>query len=464
MTAAARGRAMRNNDFSRGPVWKCVLMQAVPLTIAQLVQMLYNVVDRIYIGHMGDGSSLALTGIGLTFPIVTLVMAFTSLFGMGGVPVFAVERGAGNDAKAGRILGNAFTMLLISGVSLTVLCYAFHRPILFAFGASEASFVYASDYLRIYLIGTVFTVLATGLNGYINAQGYPGIGMASVVIGAVVNIALDPLFIFALGMGVKGAATATVISQALSALWVLGFLTSKRAIVPLKKNNMKLDKTIVKDIGKLGLSNFVFSATTCAVQITCNTMLQMYGGDIYVGVMTVANSIREIVSLPLMGIVNGALPVISYNYGAKAYDRARAGIRFNAIVGFIYTLTAWLLMLLLPGAFIGIFTDDPEVISAGVPMLHIYFFGFVFMAMQFTGQTSFQSVKDAKHAVFFSLLRKAIIVIPLTLILPAVGMGVKGVFLAEPISNVVGGSACFLTMYFTVYRRLKKSEESGVRS
>lgn len=456
MTAGTSGRAMRNNDFSRGPVWKCVLIQAVPLTIAQLVQMLYNIVDRIYIGHLGDGNSLALTGIGLTFPIVTLVGAFTALFGIGGVPVFAVERGAGNDEKAGRILGNAFTLLLLSGVSLTALGYAFNRPILYAFGASDASFVYASDYLRIYLIGTVFTVLATGLNGYINAQGYPGIGMASVIIGAAVNIALDPLFIFVLGMGVRGAAAATVISQALSAAWVLGFLFSKRAIIPIKKSNLKLDKSIVLDIGKLGLSNFVFQATTCGVQITCNTMLQAYGGDIYVGVMTVANSIREIVSLPLLGIVNGALPVISYNYGAKVYDRARAGIRFNAIVGFLYTLGAWLLMLFFPHFFIRIFTDDPAVIEAGAPMLRIYFFGFVFMAMQFTGQTSFQSVKDAKHAVFFSLLRKAIIVIPLTLILPAVGLGTKGVFLAEPVSNVIGGSACFLTMYFTVYRKLGK--------
>lgn len=445
---------LRNNDFSQGPVWKCVLAQAIPLMIAQLVQLLYNVVDRIYIGHMGDGQSLALTGIGLTFPIVTLVIAFAALFGTGGVPLFASERGAGDDAKAGRILGNSFLLLLISGGVLTVLCYLFHRPILFAFGASEASFVYASDYLRIYLIGTVFSVLATGLNGYINAQGFPTVGMASVVIGAVVNIALDPLFIFAFNMGVAGAAAATVISQGLSAVWVLGFLFSKHAIVPLKKNNIKLEKAIVRDISKLGASSFVFQATACGVQVACNTMLQAYGGDLYVGVMTVASSIREIFSLPVMGVVNGAMPVISYNYGAGAYDRARAGIRFNAAAGLGYTVAAWVLMLLLPRFFIGIFTDDPAVMEAGVPMLHIYFFGFAFMALQFTGQTTFQSVKDAKHAIFFSLLRKAIIVIPLTLILPAVGLGVKGVFLAEPISNVIGGTACFATMYVTVYRRL----------
>ena len=452
--STTRHKKLKNNDFSQGPVWKCVLAQAIPLMIAQLVQLLYNVVDRIYIGHLGDGSSLALTGIGLTFPIVTLVMAFTALFGMGGVPLFAVERGAGNDEKAGRILGNAFVLLLISGCVLTALCYLFHRPILFAFGASETSFAYASDYLRIYLIGTVFSVIATGLNGYINAQGYPGIGMTSVVIGAVVNIALDPLFIFVLGWGVAGAAAATVISQGLSAAWVLGFLCSKHATIPIKKNNMHLNKEIVRDISKLGVSSFVFQATACGVQVACNTMLQAYGGDLYVGVMTVANSIREIFSLPVMGIVNGALPVISYNYGARAFDRARRGIRFNAVVGLIYTLVAWLLMLLFPRFFIGIFTDDPAALEAGTEMLHIYFFGFAFMALQFTGQTTFQSVKDARHAVFFSLLRKAFIVIPLTLLLPAVGFGVRGVFLAEPISNVIGGSACFLTMYFTVYRKL----------
>ena len=449
-----RTHRLKQNDFSQGPVWRCVLVQAVPLMIAYLVQLLYNVIDRVYIGHMGEGQSLALTGIGLAFPIVTLIAAFTALFGMGGVPFFAAKRGEGRDDEAGRILGNSFLLLLISGAALTVLCYLLHRPILFAFGASEQSFGYASDYLRIFLIGTVFSSLATGLNGYINAQGFPGIGMASVVIGAVCNILLDPLFIFTFGLGVSGAAAATVISQALSALWVLAFLFSKRAVVPLKKNNIRLNADVVRDITRLGLSGFMFQATACAVQIACNATLQSFGGDVYVGVMTVANSIREILSMPVMGIVNGAMPVISYNYGAGAYDRARAGIRFGFLAGSAYTLVSWLVMLLFPRALIGIFTDDAAILEAAVPMLHIYFFGFVFMALQFSGQTTFQSVKDAKHAIFFSLLRKAVIVVPLTLILPAAGFGVKGVFLAEPISNVVGGTACFVTMYVTVYRRL----------
>ena len=455
---------LRNVDFSKGPVWRCVLAQAVPLTIAQLVQLLYNIIDRIYIGHMDGSDSLALTGLGLTFPVITLIAAFSALFGMGGVPLFSVERGAGNDNKAARILGNSFTLLLLSGGALTVLMYLFHRPLLFLFGASEASFVYAGAYLRVYLIGTVFSMLATGLNGYISAQGFPGVGMASVIIGAAVNIILDPIFIFALDLGVAGAAAASVISQALSAAWVLGFLRSKHAVVPLKKNNIRLCAEIVRDISKLGLSNFIMSATACAVQIACNTTLQAYGGDLYVGVMTVANSIREVFMLPVMGMINGAQPVIGYNYGARDHERARAGIRFNTFAGSAYTLLAWLAILLFPAPLIGMFTGDPAVAEAGVPLLHIYFFGFVFMALQFSGQTAFQSVKDAKHAIFFSLLRKAVIVVPLTLILPALGFGIKGVFLAEPISNVIGGTACFVTMMLTVYRRLSKSgaDEKGV--
>ena len=458
MSASTR-KPPRVNDFSRGPVWKCVLIQAVPLVIAQLVQLLYNIVDRIYIGHMGEGQSLALTGIGLTLPVVTLIMAFSALFGMGGVPLFSIERGAGNNDKAGRILGDSFLLLVISAGALTLLGYLFHRPIMFAFGASEESFVYAGEYLRIYLIGTLFSMLSTGLNGYINAQGFPGIGMISVVIGAAVNIALDPLFIFALGMGVAGAAAATVISQGLSAAWVLAFLLSDKAMIPLKKNNIRLDKQITKDITKLGFSSFIVQATAFAVQITCNTTLQAYGGDLYVGVMTVANSMREIFTLPVMGIINGAQPVISYNYGAGDYERTREAIRFNTLAGTVYTAFAWLMILLFPGFFISIFTDDPAILSVGAPLMRSYFFGFVFMALQFSGQSAFQSLNDARHAIFFSLLRKAIIVVPLTLLLPAAGFGVNGVFYAEPVSNIIGGTACFTTMMLTVYRRLDKKKE-----
>ena len=445
-----------SNDFSKGPVWKCILSQGIPLMIAQLVQLCYNVVDRIYIGHMGDGESLALTGVGLTFPVITLIMAFTALFGMGGVPLFSMARGAGNSDRAEKILGNSCALLLTASGALMLLGYLFCRPILFAFGASEDSYVYARQYLNIYLLGTVFSMTTTGLNGYINAQGFPRIGMLSIVLGAVTNILLDPIFIFALDMGVSGAALATVISQGVSSLWVLRFLTGPRATVPLSVRNLRIDPAVTREIFKLGTANFIMQGTNFLVQVSCNSTLQSYGGDLYVGIMTVTNSIREIFMLPISGLVNGAQPVISFNYGAKAYDRVRSGIRFNTFVGAAYTLLAWLLIYLFPGFWFRVFSDDLQIVAAGTQVLRIYFFGFVFMALQFAGQTTFQALGDAKHAIFFSLLRKAFIVVPLTLLLPRVGFGVEGVFLAEPVSNVLGGLACYLTMRLTVYRRLEQ--------
>ena len=444
----------KKNDFSKGPVWKCIVLQAVPLTIAQLVQLLYNVVDRVYIGHMGDGNSIALTGVGLTFPIVTLIMAFTALFGVGGVPLFSMARGAGEEEEAGKIMGNAFALLLVSSGVLMAFSYLFCRPILFMFGASEASYVYAEAYLKIYLIGTPFSMVTTGMNGYINAQGFPRIGMLTTVLGAVINIILDPIFIFGLDMGVSGAALATVISQFISAVWVLRFLTGQNILIKLQKKNVVLNKVISKDIFKLGMSNFIMHGTNCVVQVVCNKTLQGHGGDIYVGIMTVLNSIREIFMLPISGIVNGSQPVVSFNYGAKAYERVKSGIRFNTWIGFLYTMLAWALVFALPRFWFGIFSDDLQMLDLGVDALRIYFFGFVFMALQFAGQSTFQALGDAKHAITFSLLRKVIIVVPLTIILPMAGLGVKGVFLAEPISNAVGGLACYLTMRMTVYKKL----------
>lgn len=446
--------AKSRNDFSKGPVWKCIILQAVPLTIAQLVQLLYNVIDRIYIGHMGNGNSIALTGVGLTFPIVTLIMAFTALFGMGGVPLFSMARGAKDTEKAERIMGNSFALLVVSSVILMIVSYTFCRPILFLFGASDASYVYAEEYLRIYLVGTLFSMLTTGLNGYISAQGFPKTGMLTTILGAVINIILDPVFIFVFDMGVAGAALATVISQVISAAWVLHFLTGKKVVIRLKKSCIRFNKTITKNIFKLGMSNFIMQGTNCIVQIVCNTTLQSYGGDVYVGIMTVLNSVREIFMLPISGIVNGAQPVISFNYGAKDYDRVKSGIRFNTLIGFAYTMLAWAFVFIFPKFWFGIFSDDVQMIEMGIGALRIYFFGFVFMAFQFAGQSTFQALGDARHAITFSLLRKVVIVVPLTLILPMIGFGVNGVFLAEPISNAIGGMACYITMRMTVYRKL----------
>ena len=445
---------MVKNDFSKGPVWKCIVAQAIPMTVAQLVQLLYNIVDRIYLGHMGEGDSLALTGVGLTFPIVTLIAAFSALFGTGGVPLFSIERGAGNEENAKKIIGNSFALLLISAAVLTVAGYLFSGPILFAFGASEDSYVYAAQYLNIYLAGTLFSMISTGMNGYINAQGFPKIGMLSVIIGALCNIILDPVFIFVLDMGVAGAALATVISQAVSAGWVVRFLFGNKISVPLSAENIRVRKDITKNITKLGTSNFIMSGTNCLVQVVCNSTLQIYGGDVYIGIMTVTNSVREIFNLPVSGLVGGSQPVVSFNYGARAYDRVKKGIRFNTVLGAAYTFAAWILVVMFPKFWFGIFSDDAQLLGSGVAMLKIYFFGFVFMSLQFAGQSAFQALGDAKHAIFFSLLRKAFIVVPLTLLLPEMGFGVKGVFLAEPISNVIGGMASYITMRLTVYRKL----------
>ena len=443
-----------NNDFSKGKVWRNIVSQAIPLTLAQLVQLLYNVVDRIYIGHLGEDHSMALTGVGLTFPVITLIAAFTALFGMGGTPLFSIARGAKEDEKAEKILGNVFSLLLGTSLLLLLFCYIFRKPILYLFGASDLSYGYADEYLKIYLLGTTFSMLTTGLNGFINAQGFPRVGMMTTMIGAVLNLILDPIFIFGFNMDVQGAALATIISQAVSAVWVLRFLTGKKALLILKRRNMKLDFQLAKQIITLGTSGFIMQGTNCLVQIACNSTLQTYGGDLYVGVMTVLNSVREVLSLPVHGITGGAQPVLGYNYGAKLNGRVKEGIRFTAMIGMVYTVVAWLIIMAIPKAFFVIFSNDNAIIEAGPEALNLYFFGFFLMSFQFAGQSAFQALGYAKRAIFFSLLRKAVIVVPLTLVLPRVGFGVNGVFLAEPISNAIGGLACFVTMWWTVYRKL----------
>lgn len=453
--------AAGGKDFSKGKVWSNIMAQAVPLILAQLVQLLYNVVDRIYIGHLQGADSLALTGIGLVFPLTTLVAAFTNLFGMGGAPLFSIERGAGNDERAEKILGNTFTMLFASSFVIFALCYIFRKPVLYLFGASDASYVYADEYLRIYLFGTTFTMLSTGLNGFINAQGFPKIGMLTTLIGALLNLILDPLFIFVSGMGVAGAALATIISQAVSAVWVMHFLLSRKgkAAYHIKLSCMKPEWKLVGDITTLGMAGFIMQATNCMVQVVCNATLKVFGGDLYVGIMTVINSVREIMSLPVSGLTSGSQPVLGYNYGAGKYDRVKSGIRFTAAIGIAYTALAWIIVLIIPKQLMGIFTEDAQTIAYGAEALKTYFFGFVFMAFMFTGQSTFTALGYSKHAIFFSLLRKAIIVVPLVIILPRIGFGVMGVFLSEPISNVIGGLASFITMYVTVYRKLKSKTE-----
>ena len=447
-----RTERQTQNDFSRGSMARNILQMALPMTVAQLINILYNVVDRMYLGKLPG--HLSLTGLGLCLPIISILMGFANLCGMGGAPLCSIHRGKGEDGEAERILANSFALLLLFGAGLTALGLAFRRPILYLFGASDLTFPYANDYLTIYLLGTLFVMIGLGMNPFINAQGFSRMGMMTVALGAAVNIVLDPIFIFALDMGVRGAALATVLAQGCSALWVLKFLTGRRALLQLRWNTLRLQAARVRRILALGTSGFVMSMTNSLVQVLCNASLQHYGGDLYVGVMTVINSIREVVSMPVQGITNGCQPVLGYNYGAGEYERVRRGIRFTTVLTVGYSVAAWALVMAVPELLIRIFNDEPELIAAGIPAFRLYFAAFFCMSFQFIGQSVFVGLGRSKSAVFFSLLRKAFIVAPLTLLLPGLGMGVDGVFAAEPVSNVLGGLACLLTMYITVYRRL----------
>ena len=449
----------QKNDFGQGSVAGNIMAMAVPMTVAQILNVLYNIVDRMYIGHIPGESSLALTGVGLTFPIISMVTAFSNLYGMGGSPLCSIARGEGKLDRAEEIMENSFWMLVGTGVILTVFFLAVQKPLLYAFGASDDTISYAVSYLTIYLLGNLFVMVGLGMNPFINAQGFGKVGMITVGLGAVINLILDPVFIFGLNMGVRGAALATIFSQFCSAVWVLRFLTGKKAILRLQLRRPRMNWALCRQIVSLGTSSFVMNFTNSVVQIACNRQLQIYGGDLYVGVMTILNSIREVLVMPANGLTNGAQPVLSFNYGARKNGRVKQGIRFTTMICVLYTCMAWALTLLFPRFFIQIFNDEPGLLQAGVGAMHIYFFGFCFMALQFSGQAVFVGLGQAKYAVTFSLLRKVVIVVPLTFLLPLIpGVGLYGVFLAEPISNVLGGCACFFTMLAVIWNRKLKDD------
>lgn len=442
------------NDFSKGSVIGNIMRIAIPMMVAQFINVLYNVVDRIYIGRMGADATNALTGLGVCLPLITVVMAFANLISSGGAPLFSIARGRGDERETKLLLGNSFLLLLIYGAAITILIYAFEEPLLRLLGASDETLPYAKDYMNIYAAGTIFVMISLGLNSFINAQGFAKTGMFTVIIGAVLNIVLDPLFIFVFGMGVKGAALATVISQLASAVWTVLFLTGKRTLIKLSISAMRPQKKRIIKINTLGMSGFIMAATNSAVTTVCNSTLSVWGGDLYIAIMTIISSVRDVVQMPVMGMTNGIQPVIGFNYGAGCGKRVKAAIRDSAAVLIIYTGVMWIAVILFARQFLGMFSGDANVIEAGVRPLHIYFFGFVFMALQFTGQSVFTGLGKTKQAIIFSLLRKVFIVIPLTIILPY-WFGVDGVFIAEPVSNVIGGTACFITMIFTVYRKIK---------
>ena len=456
---------MHQIDFSNGRITKNILQTALPMLVAQIVNLLYNIVDRIYIGRIPGTGSYALGAVGLCFPLIIIITAFTNLYGSGGAPLCSIERGRGNTEKASLILNLSYFMLTATSLVLILLGELLARPVLVAFGASAENLVYSLPYLRIYLLGTVFSMTATGLNPYINAQGFPGMGMLTVLIGAAANLVLDPLFIFVLGMGVEGAAAATVISQFLSAAFVFWFLRSDRAelkISLMKPSDFAASLPLAMDIISLGTASFVMQFTNSLVTMVCNSVLSSRGGDLWISVMTTVSSVRQMLDIPVMAGGDGSSPVISFNYGAKKPGNVRKSILIMTLLGCSYTLVVWILILIRPSFFISIFTSDEELISMASPALHLYFFAFIFQALQISGQTAFKALNKKKHAIFFSIFRKVIMVVPLTLILPGLfGLGVRGVFMAEPVSNFVGGSACMITMLLTVWPELNAMEKDS---
>ena len=441
------------NDFSVGDVRVLITKLAAPMILAEMVNALYSVIDRIFIGRMPDVGPTALAGVGIAFPLILIISAFAMLFGMGGAPLTSIDRGAGNEDEAERVLNSSLFMLMVSGVVLMGLALPMLPQLLALFGASEAAMPHALSYMKVYLLGTPFVMLSLGLNPFINAQGFTKTGMLSVAIGALVNVVLDAVFILRMDMGVFGAALATVIAQMLSAVWVVCFLCSKRPVLRIRPKLIRFDRLRTKRIVGLGMSTFTMHLTGCAVQIVCNKTLISWGGDAYVAAMTVINSIRQVLMLPLNGFVQGFSPVVGYNYGARQFGRVREGIKFTTFACFCYAVTACVLLLLWPEWFIRLFNDSPELLRIGVPAVRMYFGGFGFLFMQMAGQYSFVALGKSRQAVFFSLLRKAFIVVPLTIALPH-ALGPSGVFWAEFASDVVGSTACFATFMLTVWPTL----------
>ena len=452
----------RKNDFSQGSIPKNILSLAIPLTVAQLTVVLYNVVDRAFIGHIDAIGRDAFTGIGLVMPVTYIITAFANLCGTGGAPLCSIARGEGDEGRASRIMGVSFTFLLLLGAALTAVFYLFHEPFLYLVGGSPDTVEHARSYLLIYLAGTIPVMIGLGMNPFINAQGFGRTGMMTTLLGAVINLILDPLFIFVLGMGVRGAALATVIAQVCSAAWVLAFLTGRRAILRLDRGSLGLDGPILRRVCGLGLTGFTFSVTNSLVQAIGNAQLQSCGapygtGELYVAAMTAIISVREIVFQPIRGLTQGAQPVLGYNYGAGRYGRVRESIRFLTVSCLAYNVVVWLLLLAFPGVFILLFNDDPALLEVGVKTMRIYYAAYVMMSFQMIGQNTFVALGRAKQAVFFSLWRKVVLVMPLMLVFPRF-WGPAGVFAAEPVSDVVGGGICYLTMMATVGREMRERE------
>ncbi|WP_294655490.1 MATE family efflux transporter [uncultured Fusobacterium sp.] len=448
----------QSEKLGKEPLRKLFFTMAIPSVLAQLINVLYNIVDRIYIGHIKDIGSLALTGVGVTFPIIMVVSAFSAFAGQGGAPLASILLGAKDQEKAEKVLGSSTALLLVFSISLTLILQILKTPLLYAFGASDNVIGFAQDYIGLYLWGTIFVMLSLGLNTFISGQGNAKTAMFSVLIGAVTNIILDPIFIFVMNMGVKGAALATVISQAFSAIWVVNFLISKKSSLKIKRENLKLDMKFVKKIGSLGCSPFIMQSTESLVLLTLNSGLQKYGGDLYVGSMSILISVLQLIVVPVSGIAQGVQPIISYNFGAGNRERVIKTFKALLIVCLVATMFMGGIAVLFPNFYVKMFTESEELMKLTSKMMPIFTLGMCIFGIQQSIQVTFLAMGQAKFSIFIALLRKVILLVPLAIILPRF-LGVKGIYYAEPmadITSVVVASITFALNFKSILKQCGK--------
>lgn len=444
-----------NTNLGEDSVGKLLFKLALPAIVAQVVNVLYNIVDRIFIGRIPNGE-IAMAGVGVAFPIIMIVSAFSALIGFGGAPLTAIKMGEKNNDEAEKIMSNSFGALIVLGVIMTIGFIIFKEPILWAFGASDATIGYAKDYLGLYLIGTVFVQIALGMNPFVNTQGFAKVGMATVMIGAVINIVLDPIFIFGFGMGVKGAALATVCGQLVSAIWVLKFLFGNKSILRIKREYIVPKIKILIPVVALGVSPFIMQVTESLVIIIMNNQLSRFGGDLAIGAMTIMSSIMQIVILPLMGLSQGAQPIISFNFGAKQYDRVKKTFKLLLICCMVYTSLMWIGLMTVPQVFVSIFNNAPELLEITSWSIKIFFGGIIVFGAQIACQQTFLALGQAKVSLVLALLRKIILLIPLALILPTIFENkLVGVLMAEPVADIT--SALITIICFIVFYKKKLS-------
>ncbi|MEE1477208.1 MATE family efflux transporter [Fusobacterium sp.] len=448
----------QSEKLGKEPLRKLFFTMAIPSVLAQLINVLYNIVDRIYIGHIKDIGSLALTGVGVTFPIIMVVSAFSAFAGQGGAPLASILLGAKDQEKAEKVLGSSTALLLVFSISLTLILQILKTPLLYAFGASDNVIGFAQDYIGLYMWGTIFVMLSLGLNTFISGQGNAKTAMFSVLIGAVTNIILDPIFIFVMNMGVKGAALATVISQAFSAIWVVNFLISKKSSLKIKRENLKLDMKFVKKIGSLGCSPFIMQSTESLVLLTLNSGLQKYGGDLYVGSMSILISVLQLIFVPVSGIAQGVQPIISYNFGAGNRERVVKTFKALLIVCLMATMFMGGIAVLFPNFYVKMFTESEELMKLTSKMMPIFTLGMCIFGIQQSIQVTFLAMGQAKFSIFIALLRKVILLVPLAIILPRF-LGVKGIYYAEPmadITSVVVASITFALNFKSILKQCGK--------